>query len=130
MKRITVLIACSLGLVACNLGKKEDTPQPASTETAQAVQTGAAPAATNEAPAAGDNTKSAPADKGGSDTAGSPAGSPTTVAQKDEKKVQTTPDGKNVQLENEKGKGSVVTSGGKTTVTGKSGRSIEIPIGR
>ncbi len=125
-----IAVVASLALAACNLGKKEDAPQPASTETATAVQTGAPQAADTPAPAADHAATAAPTAKSGSDPAPDSTGKPQTIAQKGEKKVATTPDGTNVRVQNESGKGSVVTSGGKTTVTGKSGRSISIPIGR
>ena len=117
-----VALLLLVSLAGCDVLKKGAAADPAPSAGDPASQPGASPA-----PAAGDT-----ADKGDKSGAAAAAPSPpatkgpTTTVTDGQKKVTT--DGKNVQLQNESGKGSVTTSGGKTTVTGKSGKSVQLPI--
>jgi hypothetical protein len=126
------IAAALISLVGCNFEKKEASPEPAQTNSAPVV----APATAAPPPAEDPDKAGAPtpsqAEKTGEDSPAASAKAPpeeksktTTVAKKGEKEVKT--DGKNVELKNESGKGSMKSGPGGTTVTGKSGKSVTIP---
>ncbi len=112
------LMAAGLILLgACNLKKTDAEPAPSATATAAAEAPPSAQPAADSPQKTGsgaDKPSSAPA-----------AAGPTTTLTKNEREVKT--DGKDLKLKNETGKGSVSTSGGSTTITGKDGKSVKLP---
>jgi hypothetical protein len=128
------LIACvgvlCLSFLGCNKGEEKATPEPGATTTTPVTTT------TTESPA---NAQADETDKAGAaqpttaektDKAGEKnaegVNAPTTKVSNGAKEVKT--DGKNVNLENEKGKGAVTTKpGGGIQVTGKSGKTVAVP---
>lgn len=118
----------SISLLGCNQEKKEASPEPAATTATPATATTAATPSTEDPDKAG---AAAPTAAEGTDKAGETnpekAGvkTPAATVSKGEKSV--TSDGKDLNVKNESGKGSVKTTSGGTQVTGKSGKSITVP---
>jgi hypothetical protein len=122
------LALSSVVLLACNQEKKEASPEPAATTPATATTT--ATEDPDKAGAAQPTTAEKTDKTGATNPEKDPAGgggvkTPTATVAKGEKSV--TGDGKDLNLKNESGKGSVQSTPGGTKVTGKSGKSITVP---
>ncbi|MBX3129643.1 MAG: hypothetical protein KF718_23200 [Polyangiaceae bacterium] len=126
MKSVYWWLAVVLGagtVLGCDQGKKDVTAEPAPSAAA-ATETAEAPP--DEATGATDTPKGSAEDEGDKSGAAPSPATPATVVAKGEKRVEAS--GSDVKLQNQQGSGSVTKSGGTTTVTGKSGKSIKLPM--